>query len=561
MRAFGRGKLAAGLAAGLLMIVGSAFAVEHEAVPGEFVVKLKKNYGVSTYSNLTLSQQLRSYIKSTIPSGNLVVVKRAVVETASSAINSIAASAMVEYVEPNYIFRVEKTPNDPAFGNLWGMKNIGQKDSAGQAGVAGVDIDAEKAWDVQTGSKKVLVAVIDTGVDYNHPDLKDNVWTNEAEANGKAGVDDDNNGIIDDIHGANFVDDAHPTGDPLDDHGHGSHCSGTIGGKGNDGAGIVGVNWDVKIMGAKFLSADGSGSLEGAIKAIDYATQMGANIMSNSWGGGGYTKSLEEAIQRAHDKGILFVAAAGNDSADNDSDPHYPSNYTVPNVVSVAAIDNQGKLARFSNYGKKTVHVGAPGVNIYSSINGGTYDSWSGTSMATPHVTGVAALVLANEPNISMKDLRARIINSNKQLSSLKTKTTSGGMVNAFFAVTNQVAPPDMNDPANWSSKPVTVSSAHPYASKANESYEVSAYPTEHAVEFRVAGATKVSVYFSKFDTERSYDKITFYDKSGTKVGEMSGTNNDTYSPVINGDYVKMVFTSDDSLEKYGFDATKIAYQ
>lgn len=549
--------------ASLVMFASPIVSAKYvEAVPGEYIVKMKKSYSVKKLNMFSFARDMGVYIKDTIPSGNLVVVKRASFETQDSAIASLQENPMVEYAEPNFIYHAVKTPNDPLFGNLWGLKNVGQKDSSGAVGVPGVDVDMERAWDINTGSDSVLVAVVDTGIDYNHPDLKDNVWVNEAEANGKAGVDDDGNGIIDDIHGANFVNDKAPTGDPMDDHGHGSHCSGTIGAKGNDGAGIVGVNWNVKILGAKFLSADGSGSLEGAIKAIDYATSKGARIMSNSWGGGGFSQTLKDAIERANDKGILFIAAAGNDSADNDSDPHYPSSYDSKNIVSVAAIDNQGKLARFSNYGKKSVHIGAPGVNIYSSLNGGGYDSWSGTSMATPHVSGVAALLAANEPGLTHMQLKERLLGTNKPIGGLKGKVSTGGMVNAFFALTNQVAPPDANDPANWASKPAAISTAHPYKSKAKETYEASANPTSsNEVEVSVAGATQIAVYFSKFETERTYDKVTFFDKNGNKVGELSGLNNDSYSPVIGGDYVKMVFTSDDSVEKYGFDVSKIAYK
>jgi thermitase len=224
-------------------------------------------------------------IKSTIPGQNIVVVQRPVFEIEKSAVKSLSQNELVDIVEPNYIYRMNKMSNDPMIEQLWGLKNVGQKDSGGTAGVKGLDINVEKAWDIQTGSKKTIVAVIDTGVDENHPDLKENMWTNVAELNGKAGVDDDGNGVIDDIHGFNSIT---GSGNALDDQGHGSHCSGTIGAKGNDGAGIVGVNWDVSIMAVKFLDANGSGTLENAIKSIDYATRMGAKVLSNSWGGGGF---------------------------------------------------------------------------------------------------------------------------------------------------------------------------------------------------------------------------------------------------------------------------------
>jgi subtilisin family serine protease len=526
----------------------SAFATEPEAVPGEYVVQLKHEYSLRRMPLQSLSSALGARIKKTIPDDNIVVVQRSPVEVSAFAVKELAQNSMVEIAEPNYIYRINKVPDAAMFGNLWGLKNVGQSDGK-QNGTPGIDIGAEQAWDITTGSQDVVVAVIDTGINYNHPDLKHNLWINQAEANGKAGVDDDGNGYVDDVYGYNFSGDK-PTPDPLDGHGHGSHCSGTIGGNSPDGKGIVGINWNVKIMAVKFLTDQGSGTLDGAIQAIDYATKNHARIMSNSWGGGGESDTLKAAIQRASDAGILFVAAAGNDSANNDTDPHYPAAYNVPNVLSVAAIDNQGQLASFSNYGKKTVHVAAPGVNIYSSVLGNGYDSWSGTSMATPHVSGVAALLAANEPNLSDLDIKARIMGTVKSLPNLRGKVASGGLVNAYNALTNLQTPIDPEDPSHWATKTVNTSSLHPYAKQSNAVFELS-----------VPGASEVSVYFSKFETETGYDKVAFYDKAGNKVGEMSGVNDDTFSPSVKGDYVKVVLTSDDSVEKYGFDITKIAYK
>ena len=532
-----------------ILLTTAAHASEPEAVPGEFVVKLKSQVSVQRVSTQSLSRTLGGFIKNTIPADNLVVIKRPVMELSNFAVKSLNQNPYVEYAEPNYIYRINKTPNDPMFQNLWGLSNSGQADSASQAGTSGIDVDAVKAWDITTGSRAVIVAVIDTGGDYNHPDLADNMWINEAEAKGQAGIDDDKNGYIDDIHGVSFVDAANPKSDPLDDHGHGSHCSGIIGAKGDDGKGIVGVNWNVRIMPVKFLGGDGGGTLEGAVMAVDYATKMGAKIMSNSWGGGGASQALKEAIERSNVAGAIFVAAAGNDSSNNDSTPTYPASYGVPNILTVAAVDNRGNLASFSNFGK-TVDVAAPGVNIYSSITNGQYASWSGTSMATPHVSGVVALLASHEPNLTNLQLKARMIATVRPLASIKGKVASGGMVNAFNALTNAVAPPDMNDPSQWASKTLAISSAHPYAAKANETFEVD-----------VAGAKEIALYFSKFDTERNYDKITMFDRAGNKVGEMSGNFDDSYSPTVKGDYVRIVLTSDDSVQKFGFDLSKVAYR
>ena len=514
-----------------------------EAVPGEYIVRLKNNYSTSQKSQI--KESLRSYIKSEIPSQNIVVIKRPSFENDKSVIKTLSMNEMVDVVEPNYIYHMSRLPNDPMIDQLWGLRNIGQKDSEGQLGVAGVDTNVEKAWDIQTGSKKILVAVIDTGIDYNHPDLKDNVWTNEVEANGKPGIDDDNNGVIDDIHGYNAITNS---GDPLDDQGHGSHCSGTIGAKGNDGKGIVGVNWDVSIMGVKFLDKNGSGTLENALKAIDYATKMGAKVQSNSWGGGGFSQTLLDAIKRSNDAGALFVAAAGNEYNNNDTNPTYPATYAVDNIIAVAAIDNKGNKADFSNFGRKTVHIGAPGVNIYSST-GGAYDSWSGTSMATPHVSGVAALLWANEENLTAAEIKQRLTATARPIAGLRGKTRTGAMVDAYAALTNTNPPPDMNDPVNWPTTAISYASASPYLKNTNETYNV----------VMPEGTTEFSLFFEKFDTESGYDTLQVYDAKGTLVQTISGQNDEMYSLPISGSTARLVFKSDASVEKSGWSITKAA--
>lgn len=521
-----------------------------ESVPGQYLVRMKTPGTIGTAQIQALEEKAKGKVLRVHASQNFVLLQKPLIQSAAAAQADIQAVEDVMLVEPNYVYRVSRTANDPDMGQLWGLRNDGQPDSSKQNGVSGIDIDAERAWDITTGSKDVLVAVIDTGLDYTHPDLAANAWVNEAEANGVAGVDDDGNGIVDDIHGASFADPAKPTGNPMDDHGHGTHCSGTIGGKGNDGRGIVGVAWDVRIMGVKFLGADGSGSLEGAIQAIDYATRMGARIQSNSWAGGGYSKLLEEAIQRADAAGILFVAASSNSGGNNDASPVYPATYNVPNIISVAAIDNRGTLADFSNYGRTTVHVAAPGVNIHSSLNGGGYDSWSGTSMATPHVSGVAALLIANDASISHNQLRQRLLAGARPLASLRGKVSTGAVINAYYSLTGQAPPEDPNDPAKWMQASANFSTPHPYVKKTLIESEIS-----------IPGATQIALYFLKFQTERNYDTLTLKDRAGNTVAVLSGTGDDSYSPIINGDYVKLIFKSDDSIEKYGIDLTGVAYR
>lgn len=528
---------AAVLAAGILSF-SFASAAEPEAVPGEYLVTLKTALPSGKGAMSALGARLHAPVKSQISEHHIVVIKRPSFEKASSVIALLQEDPMVARVEPNYIYRINKIPNDPMFGQLWGMRN---------AAAPGFDIGAEQAWDIETGSDKVIVASIDTGVNYNHPDLQANMWVNEAELNGKAGVDDDGNGVIDDIHGYNAIT---GSGDPLDDHGHGSHTSGTIGARGDDGKGIVGVAWNVRIMAVKFLSKEGSGTLEDAIKAIDYATKMGAKIMSNSWGGGSFSQTLKEAIERTNQAGALFVAAAGNESNNNDTNPSYPASYEVDNVISVAAIDNQGKIASFSNYGKKSVHVGAPGVNITSAIANSGYDTWSGTSMATPHVSGIAALLMSHEPTLSAHDVKQRIIASARRIDGLRGKTATGGLVNAYDALIGVVQGPDMDDPANWSTVSSAISTNHPYADSVKQSFTVS-----------VPNAKQFALHFARFETENNFDIVIIKDSTGTIVQKLSGTHNDEFSTTIVGSSATIEFTSDTSVSKYGFDVDAVAWR
>ena len=298
----------------------------------------------------------------------------------------------VAFVEPNYRYQKIDIPNDPSFIDLWGLHNTGQT-----GGVADADIDAVEAWNQTTGSAAIIVGVIDTGIDYTHEDLVDNLWTNTTELNGTTGVDDDGNGVVDDIYGARWTDGTGlPTsGDPFDGDSHGTHVSGTIGAVGNNTLGVVGVNHQVRIMALKFLDDSGSGFLTDAIAAVEYAVANGAHVTNNSWGGGGFSQTLKDAIEAAGAAGQLFVAAAGNDGSDNDALASYPASYDSTTIISVAASDHSDGKASFSNWGLTSVDLAAPGLDILSTTPGNGYSSFSGTSMATPHVTGVVALLLS----------------------------------------------------------------------------------------------------------------------------------------------------------------------
>jgi subtilisin family serine protease len=396
-----------------------------------------------------------------IPSGN--------VEETISAYND---DPRIEYIEPDYIITLDDvpepddiitldevqktspteenlativpqttTPNDPRYPQLWGLNNIGQT-----GGTPDADIDAPEAWDIQTGNPNLVIGVIDTGVDYNHPDLVDNIWTNPGEIAGN-GIDDDNNGYIDDVRGWDF---AYNDNNPMDVHRHGTHVSGTIAGKGNNSVGVTGVAWNAKIMPLKFLNDSGSGSISNAILALNYATAKGVKLTNNSWGGGPYSQGLYDAINTAGQQGALFIAAAGNTRSNNDITPFYPASYDLSNIISVAATDHNDALANFSHYGLTSVDLGAPGSNIYSTIPRGNYGALSGTSMASPHVAGGAALVWSQNPTWTAQQVKNRLLDTTDPKPSLSGRTVSGGRLNLY----NALPPADTTPPTASSFSP-----------------------------------------------------------------------------------------------------------
>jgi subtilisin family serine protease len=324
---------------------------------------------------------------------------------------------IVEF-EQDSLQYLDITSNDPAANQQYDLSSI----------------DAQQAWNLTTGSSSVVVGVVDTGIDYTHSDLAANIWINPGEIVGN-GIDDDGNGFIDDVYGYDFVNN---DSNPMDDNGHGTHVSGTIAAVGNNSRGVSGVNWSASLMALKFLDSTGSGYISDAVRAINYATMMrnqynvNLRVLNNSWGGGGYSSALAAAIAASNNAGILFVAAAGNSTANNDASAQYPANYTAASVISVAASDQNDQLASFSNYGAKTVDLAAPGVSIYSTLPNNRYGTYSGTSMATPHVAGVAALAWAYNPDATVAEVRNAILQGVDKISSLTGKVASGGRLNAY---------------------------------------------------------------------------------------------------------------------------------
>lgn len=363
--------------------------------------------------------------------------------------------------EPNWILKKSAVSNDPNYtsGQLWGTYSNDSPTAFGGAGTTNTfGSGAEEAWgNGYLGSSQVVVAVIDEGIDVSHPDLQQNIWVNPGEV-ANDGIDNDGNGRIDDVNGWDFFNNDKTVYDGGSGDTHGTHVAGTIGAVGGNGIGVAGVSWGVKMISAKFLGPTG-GSLSAAIQAIDYLTALkvnqGVNIvaMNNSWGGGGYSTALHAAIIRAANAGILFVAAAGNSTLNNDTSANYPSNYSTlvgvsgtpaasyESVIAVASITSTGGLSSFSNYGATQVDIGAPGSSILSTLPGNTYGTYSGTSMATPHVAGAVAVLAAAKPGASAASIRDAILSSAVPTTSLAGKTVTGGRLSVLDAINYNPVP------------------------------------------------------------------------------------------------------------------------
>ncbi|HOC67285.1 MAG TPA: S8 family serine peptidase [Candidatus Hydrogenedentes bacterium] len=402
--------------------------------PGQLIVGFKPGLKHTVTNGFHASMNAKRVRSYTLISAD--VVELPADTNLDKAVAAYTALPGVAYAEPNYEVHALVTPNDPLFDELWGMNNTGQTGSPPDA-----DINAPEAWEFSKGSHDVLVGVIDTGVDYTHEDLAANMWVNEAEYTGTAGVDDDGNGIVDDIHGARWTngDGSVTSGDPMDGDGHGTHCSGTLGGVGNNGVGVAGVNWNVSIMALKFLDDSGSGYDTDAISALEYAVDKGAHLTNNSWGGGGYSQALADAINAAGMANQLFIAAAGNDIGNNnDVNPHYPATYPSDNIIAVAASGQNDYKSYLSNYGPTTVDLAAPGVWILSTVPGNGYDgTYSGTSMAAPHVSGVAALLLSLNPGAPYQEVKGWILDNVTPLPQWEGLVLTGGRLNAVEALSH----------------------------------------------------------------------------------------------------------------------------
>lgn len=410
-----------------------------EFVPGELIVKfragvsdVKRGAALRAVSGEVGEKILTQAMKKAGDNEGITVVRTPM--AVHAAVSALRNSADIEYAEPNYYYYHDATSNDPYYtnGSLWGMYGDATSPTNQYGSQAG------EAWAAgHIGASTVHIGVIDEGIMLTHTDLSGQVWTNPFDP--VDGIDNDGNGYIDDKNGWDFDGNNNTIYDGAADD-HGTHVAGTIGAKGGNATGVVGVCWNVRIISAKFLGRAG-GTTTNAILAVDYITDLktrhGLNIpaTNNSWGGGGFSQALQDAIERANQVNILFVAAAGNAGSNNDVTLSYPSGYPNANIIAVASITSTGTLSSFSNYGATTVDIGAPGSSIFSTVpskNGklSAYASYSGTSMATPHVTGGAALYAASNPGASAATIKAAILNSTVPTSSLTGKCVTGGRLN-----------------------------------------------------------------------------------------------------------------------------------
>lgn len=389
----------------------------------KIIIKYKKNHSYSKKQNAYL-KNLANEVHEFPNINNLETATYKNKADANKALDAYRRDSNIEYAEMDKPLKLYSIPNDTSFSLQWGLSNSGQT-----GGLSDVDINAPEAWELSNGSQNIIIGLIDSGVNYNHIDIIDNLWVNPGEIPDND-IDDDENGYVDDIYGINTN---NPSGNPLDDNGHGTHVAGIIAASGNNSQGVTGVMQKAKIITCKFTDEFGSGTTSSAIACIDYFSNLNNGMIAtnNSWGGGSYSQALYDAIKSHMDLGILFVAAAGNDAVNNDLTNSYPANYSLPNIISVAAIQDNGELASFSNYGPYSVHVAAPGAAIYSTYNS-SYSNLSGTSMATPFVTGLVGLTKSNDNDLSWINIKNRILSSGKNLNSLSGTVLTGKLIKAY---------------------------------------------------------------------------------------------------------------------------------
>jgi hypothetical protein len=521
------------LAAGSTQAVSDRPSSSQRHVEGELIVRFEP--GVAASARRAILRRHGVSRRRTLRARGFELVQVPADSPLASHAAALERENTVLDAQPNFFYRVSAVPDDPDFPELWGL------DAGNDA-----DIDAPEAWDVTTGSSAVTVAVIDTGVTYGHVDLAENMWANAGET--ANGADDDGNGLVDDVRGWDFVDN---DAAPLDPHGHGTHVAGTIGAEGDNGEGVTGVNWDVSVMALRSGDEDGLLTDAAIVNAVDYACAKGAKVVNGSFGGYGYSPAMVNAISNC--PGTLFVFAAGNGGGDGVGDnvdatpPTYPCSYTNPNIVCVAAGNEIDGRATFSNYGPTSVDLAAPGTAILSTVNTGGYGGASGTSMAAPHVAGVAALLWGAQPGATTAQVKYSLLRTVDPLPAFAGLTVTGGRVNAYAALTAPLEdppappppplpPPPPPPPADTvpPSNPAPVSTSHPVGAPTSRNMIVVAWSGAYDQGSGVDG-------FSYH-----WDKLVTSDPDTTKDAE-EGATTATSAPLAPGTYYFHLRTTDNA--------------
>jgi subtilisin family serine protease len=470
-------------------------------------------------------------------------------------LDGLAASPSLAFAEPQYVYRATRQVND------WGEYMWAQRNTGANGGRAGSDVAAFDAWDRSTGAG-VVVAVIDTGIQADHPDLASQLWRNEDEVAGN-GIDDDHNGYVDDTYGWDFVYDDNR---PEDSEGHGTHTAGTIAARADDSYGVPGLAFDARVMPLRFLAGNAGGYTSMAVEAINYAVNNGAHVINASWGGYGESTAIRNAISYARSRGVLFVAAAGNEGNNNDQYGFFPASYPLDNIISVAASDRRDRVADWSNYGASQVDLAAPGVEIVSTVNNSDWAYMDGTSMAAPHVAAAAALLRSVRPNLSAAELRAALLQSVDPLQGGAARVATGGRLDARAALDlvlgGTPAEPEPSDgegggdggggdpapppPATgtWSFVSFPVQSPHPYANDFAGRVDVEA----------PENATEIKLHFARVDVEAGYDFVVVKDTAGNKLAEWTGEKSAFESGAFPQRKVSLFLFTDSSVTGWGLE-------
>ena len=575
-----------------LTIYTAAWATGQNAIKGEYIIKLDgetrypkpldlKAFFVKSFQGSVKYESHRDLSESSTylvrVSGELDINQ------------AIQENPEILIIEPNYIYRsfefkngtqrFDFVPRDEKFSKQWGLYNTQQRLDQRYQMTRGADMKMLEAWNAEPRSidaaKDIVVAVIDTGINKKHEDLKENLWNNPGEfgewqprnqddVDRAPGcwdkscnkLDDDGNGLVDDLHGWNWV--SFSTDNPGtakfdDDQGHGTHCAGVIGAKHNQ-KGVSGINNKVQLMALKFLSRKGEGTLAGAIEAINYAVEKRADVINASWGGAQYSEILHQTIRNAGAAGVLFVAAAGNSALNNDYFASFPANYNlVEGLTSVAATEFNNQRAYFSNFGKRNVHVSAPGHVIMSTVLGKRgYSYMSGTSMAAPHVSGIAAMLIGLYPEKFSRrpeTLKRYLMQTSTRTVSLNWQLASGGIINAKNAVLGLV-PLGNTEPRSrggWTSRRASFRSAHPYLPNTDKTFEL-----------KSRGADWMRIKFGKYSLEEGIDQVELYDGKGNLFDTITGLGENKLSRPIKGDTVVVKFKTDANVNDWGYEIISV---